>query len=183
MLDQPYKFRKASKTKDLSRPFIHWVLTYVFQLDDVIDKKIIYIVEVEVYDHDIHVVKYYQKCMKGDRMRFNILTNEMKASRIIATCLAIIFDVIKRRPSANIGFLASRTQRSDGSYEEGLRMTKRFRIYKQAFQDFFGPATFSHYPDANTSTYLLINNRNNIEVVKKCAETMFSTLYPTLFAH
>lgn len=46
MLDQPYKFRKASVSEDLTRTFIKKLITYVFQLDDVTNKKYIYIVEI-----------------------------------------------------------------------------------------------------------------------------------------
>lgn len=181
MLDQPYKFRKAQVCDDLSRTFIRKIIRYVFHLDDVLDKKHIYIVEVELYDFNIYVVKYYPKSLKDHKYKYNLLVSNHKANRIIATCLKIIFDIIKRDPKANIGFLASRTRDEVGSYQESLRLTKRFRIYKQAFIDYFGPKTFTHFPDNNTSTYLLINNKNNVNEVKNNAQEMFTRIYPNLF--
>jgi|SRR5690606_809166 len=181
MLDRPYKFRKASVACDMTRPFIKKVITYVFQLDDITEKKHIYIVEAELYDHNIYAVKYYPKALKQHKLKYNLLTAHKKASRIIATCMHIIFDIIDRDPLANIGFLASRTTDAEGQFREDLRLTKRFRIYAQAFIDFFGPKTFTHFPDKNTSTYLLINNNNDVQDIKRCSEEMFTKLYPKLF--
>ena len=181
MLDKPYKFRKASVTCDMTRPFIKKVITYVFQLDDIAEKKHIYIVEAELYDYNIYAVKYYPKVLKQHKLKYNILTKHHKAGRIIATCMHIIYDIIRLDPLANIGFLASRTTDSVGEFKEGLRLTKRFRIYAQAFIDFFGPKTFTHFPDKNTSTYLLINNKNNVQAVRNCSQDMFTKLYPKLF--
>ncbi|MGO1521599.1 MAG: hypothetical protein ACTHXT_13255 [Sphingobacterium sp.] len=182
MLDQPYKFRKASVSEDLTRTFIKKLITYVFQLDDVTNKKYIYIVEIEVYDFNIYAVKFYPKTFKNHERRFNILTNQRKAGRIIATCLHVIVDIIKQDPLANIGFLAARTTDNSGEYQENLRLNKRFKIYAQAFQDFFGTQTFSHFPDNNTSTYLLINNKNDVTKIKNGAQKMFADLYPNLFS-
>ncbi|MBD1433531.1 hypothetical protein H8B06_11880 [Sphingobacterium sp. DN00404] len=182
MLDKPYKFRKASVSCDMTRPFIKQIIKYVFQLDDITEKKYIYIVEAELYDYNIYAIKYYPKVLKQHKYKYNILTEQHKANRIIATCMHIIFDIVNRDPFANIGFLASRTSDALGDYKEELRLTKRFRIYAQAFIDFFGPKTYSHFPDKNTSTYLLINNKNNVQEIKKCSEDMFTKIYPGLFS-
>lgn len=180
MIDSPYHFRKVSVRVDLVRPHITALTTYVFQLDNM-ERKIIYIVEIEEYDFDLHVIKHYPKSLKHHKLKFNLLTKHAKAGRIIATCLYIILDLLKRKPRANIGFLGARISDLQGDFSEGLRLTKRFRIYSQVFQDFFGTTTYEHFPDENTSTYLLVNKFHDVPVVVKGIQEMFDKIYPDLF--
>lgn len=181
MIDSPYQFRKASVNRELVKPHVTSLTTYVFHLDDM-KRKVIYIVEIEEYDFDLHVIKYYPKSLKNHKLKFNLLTKQAKAGRIIATCLHIILDFIKRKPRANIGFIGARITDLHGNFSEGVRLTKRFRIYSQVFQDFFGTTTYEHLSDINTSTYLLVNKRHDVPAVAKGIQEMLVRVYPDLFS-
>lgn len=179
MLDHPFRFYPSSIDYPLDRPYLIRILRYTFRIEDKI--RSIYLVEIEVYPDNLHVIKFYPKRFKGHKHRFNLLTGDNLASRIIATCVYIIGDILSKNPSANFGFLGSRSMSSNYELIEHRSRTKRFRIYQQACVDYFGPDSFSHYPDPLNSSYLIINNKNeDIKGIVKRSKRMFEEIFPLL---
>lgn len=55
--------------------------------------------------------------------------------------------------------------------------TKRFLVYRQAVQNYFGIETFTHFSDNDTSIYLAISNKNkNVFGIAEKASGMINQL-------
>lgn len=176
MFDQPYLFRKSETRRANTGNHIDFLMIYTF---DVSNER--YIVEVEHYKGNFYILKYYPKRLKNYRYRFNILTSTYVASRIIATCLRIIEQIINSDKYANFGFVGSPTVVPHENWREGQGNTKRFRIYKYSFESYFGHESFTHYMNQNSSVYLIINNKNgDPDDLIPGATEMFLALYPEL---
>src|SRR4051812_24503633 len=68
-----------------------------------------YLIEVEQYKHNIYALKFYRRIHKGNKDRFNLMSNEGKCSRIIGTCFSIFFDIYSKNPLASFAFIGSNT--------------------------------------------------------------------------
>jgi hypothetical protein len=119
-----------------------------------------YLIEVEKYPHQIYVFKFYKRIHKKNKQRFNLMTNEGKCSRIVGTCFSIFMSIYEKNPLASFGFLGAHTIDQSKNIVEPKRETKRFIVYRQAVQNYFGMETFSHFADINTSIYLAVSNKN-----------------------
>ena len=119
-----------------------------------------YLIEVEQYPHNIFVLKFYRRVNKGNKEKFNLLTNEGRCSRIVGTCFSIFLDIYNKNPLASFGFIGSNTIDKSSGKIEPKKETKRFRIYRLAVFNYFGEETFSHFSDAENSVYLAISNKN-----------------------
>jgi hypothetical protein len=176
MFDSPFEYRKADVRKGALGNQIDYIIIYTFDTG-----KCRYIVEVEHYDHNFYIVKYYPKKCKNYKYRFNILTSEYIAPRIIATCLRIIESITKKDPAANFGFVGSPTVMPEMNWREGQANTKRFRLYKYAFESYFGHEMFTHYMNVVSSVYLIINNGfGDPDDLMPVAAKMFVDIYPEL---
>ena len=176
MFDQPFAFRKVSIQNEINTGFLIRTIKYVF---DIGKKR--FVVDVEHYQHDFYIIKFYPKRLADYRYRFNILTEDYRATRAISTCLFIIKEILVQEKNANFGFLGSPIYDPKNKKMENRANNKRFRIYKYAFENFFGTSTFTHYIDPNSSTYMIVNNKNvNPDLLMESATIMFSSLYPDL---
>ncbi|HEY5327758.1 MAG TPA: hypothetical protein VIJ27_12215 [Mucilaginibacter sp.] len=127
-----------------------------------------YLIEVERYPYDIYVLKFYRRKHKGNKQRYNLLSNEGKCSRIVATCFSIFLDIYNQNPLASFGFLGANTVDEKTGKIESKNQTKRFRVYKRAVFNYFGEETFSHFESPDNSIYLAISNKNKF--VNKISE-------------
>lgn len=176
MFDSPYSHRKAEVRKGALGNQIDHIIIYTFDT-----AKCRYIVEVEHYSHNFYVVKYYPKKYRNYKYKFNLLTSEYICHSIIATCLRIIEEIMIRDPYANFGFVGSPTVIPEMNWKEGQSNTKRFRIYKYAFESYFGHEGFTHYMNIYSSGYLIINNANgDTDAIMVKADKMFVEIYPGL---
>ena len=66
-----------------------------------------YIVEVEMYNGSIYVVKYYANCHAASPNKFNLLLNDEKPAPIIRTCIDIMLRLYQVDPMASFGFIGS----------------------------------------------------------------------------
>lgn len=112
-----------------------------------------FMVDVEHYQYEFYIIKFYPKKLANYRYRFNILTEDHRATRAISTCLFIIRDILGQEKRANFGFLGSPIYDPITKTMENRANNKRFRIYKYAFENFFGTSTFTHYIDPDSSTW------------------------------
>lgn len=136
-----------------------------------------YIIEVEKYKNNIYALKFYRRLHKGNKERFNLLSNEGKCSRIIGTCFSIFFDIYTKNPLASFGFIGSNTIDKTSHITEPKEQTKRFRIYSVAFLNYFGEKTFTHFENQKYSTYLAISNKNeSVLSIKEEADKILDDL-------
>lgn len=119
-----------------------------------------YLIEVEQYPYQIYVFKFYRRLHKKNKQRYNLLTNENKCSRIVATCFNIFLTIFEKNTLASFGFMGANTIDEARHIIEPKSETRRFIVYRQAVQNYFGMETFSHFEDRETSIYLSISNRN-----------------------
>ena len=161
--------------KAVNKKYLQRVTTYSFKSGHY------YFVEVELYLYDIYVVKYYLKKHKRNPLKYNLLTNEHKSAKVIATCIQIMLSIYRQNPKASFGFIGSATIDIQNGYTEPKHITKRFRVYRDAMIRLFGTETFTHLNDVKNSAYLMVNNKNSsVDDFVENAKTMFNDMYPDL---
>lgn len=140
-------------------------------------KQVKYIVEVEVYDHNVYAMKFYVKTHSPSPFRYNKMTGNRDARRIIDTCLQIGVEFYKKNDLISFCFIGAPTQEE---YDRsGYLKTKRFRVYAQISKFLLNPETFTHTEVTESSFYILMNNKavartpDLFERIKK----MFNTHY------
>jgi hypothetical protein len=171
-----FKFNKLNKDKALNSKHLQSVQFYSFRT-----KKHHYIVEVEIYEYHIYVVKYYLKKHKNHKYKYNMLTGEHKAAGVITTCIYIILDLLKADPMASFGFIGSPTYNVATKKMEPADDTKRFRIYKAVMENLIGDQTFVHTFNPRHSAYLMLNKRHkDIGKMQNLANQMFLDIFPVL---
>lgn len=176
MFDSPFTHRKSEVRRGANGNQIDYIIIYTFDTP-----KCRYIVEVEHYAHNFYIIKYYPKKYRHYKYRFNLLTSEYVGYSIIATCLRVIEDILKGGPTANFGFVGSPTVIPEMNWKEGQSNTKRFRVYKYAFESYFGNEGFTHYMNIYSSGYLIINNiHGDTDRLMAIASEMFVEIYPGL---
>ena len=140
-----------------------------------------YIIEVEEYSQNIFIIKFFPKRLKDNSKRFNMLTGENKMGKIVATCIQLVLQLLKKNRTASFGFIGSHTYDGKRKYEESKACTKRFRIYRYAVYGLIGEEAFTHYMEERNSTYLLVNNiHDDVDQVREKANSMFDEIFPTL---
>jgi len=136
-----------------------------------------YLIEVERYPHQIYVFKFYKRIHKKNKQRFNLMTNEGKCSRIVATCFSIFLNIYDKNPLASFGFLGAHTIDKRRNIEEPKSETRRFVVYRQAVQNYFGVETFTHFSNPETSIYLAVSNKNkDVFSIAQKASTIITQL-------
>lgn len=176
MFDSWYKFSKVGVDKTHNKKYLKEVITYSFKSD-----RNYYLVEVEAYTNHIYIVKFYLKKDKQNPLKYHLLTNENKGSRIISTCIRIMFHIYQKNRLASFGFIGANTISKESGFEEPKQLTKRFRIYKMTMHALFGAETFTHYADNKHSAYLMVNNKSaSVTNVRQIAKQMFEDIFPEL---
>jgi len=176
MFDNSFPFTKHFTDKFQGAQYLKERTTYIFKT-----QKEKYHIEVEEYLFNIYVLKFFPARLKKHPRRFNVLTGENKMGKIVATCIQLILQILKKNPMANFGFLGSHTFDPKRFYEEGKECTKRFKIYRYAVYNLIGEEYFSHFMEEKNSTYLLINNKHeDVDLIKEQANIMFDTIFPSL---
>jgi hypothetical protein len=173
--DSHYRFCKVGVDKAHNKKHLKEIITYSFRSGNY------YLVEVEVYSYNIYIIKYYLKKHKSNPLRYNLLTNENRCSKIISTCIRILLSIHGKDPVASFGFLGAHIVNRQIGYEEPKNVTKRFRVYRRAMIALFGNQTFTHHLDLEHSTYLMISNKNaSVDTIREKAKKMFDDLFPEL---
>lgn len=115
----------------------------------------------EEYENNMFAVKFYVKNHADSKHKYNLLTEEYDARRIIYTCVEIAKKIQENNPFASFGFVGSPTKKELKTTK--LKCTKRFRVYNYFATFFFNPENFDHSYDENKSVYIILNK----EAVKK----------------
>lgn len=148
MLQSAYPFYFIQKDKGDSQGLLH-ILLYRFKSSK---SKLVYIVRVEEYKHNIYAVKFYQKNHSLSKNKYRIMTNTNEPRRIINTCINIMLSVYQMNPKASFGFIGS------NGFGEDVYCTKRYRVYSKIIATYFSDKHFYHKENIEKSAYMLINN-------------------------
>lgn len=176
MFDHSFPFTKHFTDKFQGGQYLKERTTYIFRTER--EK---YHIEVEEYLFNIFIMKFYPSRLKKHPRRFNILTGEHKMSHIVATCIQLILQILKKNPMASFGFLGSHTFDAKRQFEESKECTKRFKVYRYAVYSLIGEEYFSHFMEERNSTYLLVNNKHeDVDLIREQADIMFDSIYPSL---
>lgn len=125
-----------------------------------------YILEVECYKFNFYVIQYYNRKYKNHPRKYQILTNEHKARPIIGTCMKVIQMFSEMDPLASFGFIGANSYDPITGKEEKIDSTKRWKIYKYAVENEYGPETFKHAINKLNSSYILLRRRNDMAPAK-----------------
>jgi hypothetical protein len=133
-----------------------------------------YIVEVEEFEFDVFILKFYQKSHRLSSEKFNLLTMNHDVQGVIRTVLDIALDILKNEnPHASFGFVGTNKP------NEEKHCTQRFRIYRQLMKNFFGSTSWVHYEMEDSSAYLMLNRchaEQKREVIPRIVD-MFRLVY------
>jgi hypothetical protein len=150
---EAYKFENRTKIISKNEKFKEATLIYVFSNR----KNTKYIVNVEKFKNSFYILKFHLKKMSSSKNKYNHLTREKDARRIIYTCIEIGLEIYKNNADASFGFIGSPTpkelQRSNTKYLN----TKRIKVYKNFASYFFDPKDFVHHFSERISSYLILN--------------------------
>lgn len=120
--------------------------------------KLKYVVNLEYYNENLYVIKFYPKSLKKSLYKYNRITNKGDVLNILITCAKLIPQILRENQSASFGFIGSRTYDvGRAEFQENYFNNKRFRVYSKLIQDVIGSKTFEHYEYIKISGYLLVN--------------------------
>lgn len=83
----------------------------------------------------------------------------------------------KKNPLASFGFIGANTYNPDTKTEEPVDNTQRWRIYKHAMENNFGPETFKHGSQSTNSRYVMLNKKNDVNFLSKEIDKIFEANY------
>jgi hypothetical protein len=93
-------------------------------------KKKTYVIKVCEYKHDVHFIKFYPTKLSGAKDKYKKrLGNTKEFSRLIGTCFALAFKIMKKNEDAIFGFYG---QWDKVDVEREDEISQRYRIYKRA---------------------------------------------------
>ncbi|MEM6831968.1 MAG: hypothetical protein AAF551_15765 [Bacteroidota bacterium] len=131
-----------------------------------------YLVEVEAWEMDVYVLKFYSKKHKNSKHKFSLLSDDFDAQGVIGTVIRIAVKILEKNRNASFGFIGSPRK------EENQGNTQRFRVYRQIMKNFFGYDTWEHFESEKSSSYLMLNNcHENPQDKAVDIVTMFSEIY------
>ncbi|TAF74222.1 MAG: hypothetical protein EAZ53_10200 [Bacteroidetes bacterium] len=169
MFDSSFSFSKSG-IKSSDSQYIRKIYLYKFNTP-----KRTYICEVELYDLEIYIIKFYDRKDKNNPYRFSKLTGDGIATRIIRTCLNVLSSIHKSSPSASFGFIGI------NSIHESLDNTKRYKLYSKISANLFGIGTFEHVYSDRYSVYFFANKcHSELEKYVNSCKHLFEKIYPTL---
>lgn len=87
----------------------------------------IYIIQIEYYDYDVYILKFYLKNHRDSKNKFNLLSEDHDAQAVIRTVLDVAIDILENEnKDASFGFMGA--HKIKNTFEEGKTNTQRFRI-------------------------------------------------------
>ena len=153
---KPYDIKFIQKSSPTMRDDFLFVEIYTF----ITDKKQKYIIRAEMYGENTFTIKYYASIHKSLDDKYNRLTNQFDAHKIIKTCMNVFVILIEKYPDASFAINGSRTIDVANDKIERKERNQRFRIYSFVIDNFIGRKTFEHYVFPEISSYILVNRAN-----------------------
>lgn len=142
------------------------------------DLKITYIIEVEYHQHDIVILKFYQKNHRHSENRYSLLNSSKFLKRnhtngasnflkILNTITIIAIKIFQENRNLSIGFIGSPTnfEKSELNSQNinpdlTVAKTKRYNVYSIYVKRYFSPEQFDHVELETSSSYLLKSKNN-----------------------
>lgn len=150
-----YPYRKANTIIQKDGGILKSIHIYTFKNR----KNTVYIVNIEEYENDIFILKFHTKQHRLSKKRYNLLTHEKDARRVIYSCIQIGREILSINTLASFGFIGApipiECERGKNKYHR----TKRFKVYQKFATFFFSPDNFEHRPNEQFSSYLLLNRK------------------------
>ena len=143
-------------------------------------KKLRFLVDVEEYDFQVFIIKFYLKSHLYSAKRFNLLTNDFDTPRKLRTCLQIMLSIYKKNPLASFGFIGAPIIDDERHINETRSNTKRYRIYSILVKSLFSDLHFTHAYNQKQSAYALINKDNLEPELFTKVQKLFADYYPSL---
>lgn len=129
-----------------------------------------YIVNVEQYECDLFVVKFYLHSHRLSKNKYKLLTDLNNAGPVIRTCLDILLFFYHKNPYSS--FLVV----GESGIKESQVETKRFLIYKRIFESLFSSVVFWHYTYPEKSAYMLLNKQQNKAILMRIEDMVANIL-------
>lgn len=172
---EPYELKHIQKSSPKASDDFVFVEIFKFFTKN----KLKYVIRAEMHEHNVFAVKYYASKHKLLEDKYNRLTNDYDANRIIITCASVLIKLLKGYPTASFAFNGSRTVDTVRDKIENLNNNQRFRIYSYVTDAMVGRETFEHYSFEGVSSYLLVNKKHyqDTEQGKDIIKNMFTTTY------
>lgn len=146
------------------------------------EAKLHYIIRAEYHSENVFAVKFYCKKDKKSDYKYNKIINKHRYSvviKIFETCLSLVPELLRTYPNCSFAILSSRSIDFSNKklLTEHLPKNQRFRIYSKFLQDRIGNKTFTHFVYEDFSSYLLVNNNENVEEKEQKIKKMFIKNY------
>lgn len=128
-----------------------------------------YIVTVDDFLNELHVVKFYLKSHEKSKNKFMLLTHEGYSISVFSTVLSIMKSIYDRYPYCSFIFQGERLLK-----ESDHKDTKRHQLYSKIAKYYFSPEIFEHLDNRNQSYYLLLNRQyhDRLNVLKMISTTI-----------
>lgn len=139
-----------------------------------------YIINADYHEENVFAIKFYCSKDKRSVYKYNKIVNKGDLGNILITCAKVVPVLLKSYPTASFGFCGARSIDFKSRKVENYINNQRFRIYKRIVSIKFGTVTFTHYEYEQISSYLLINNSNEVALQEEKIRKMFSTTYHNL---
>lgn len=116
--------------------------------------KEVYLIRVEYHPNNFYVVKFHLKKHQFDPNKYNRLTHNGEATRIIHTCIKLMLQIASRDSRSSFAFIGSNT--IDKGCIESEVETKRFKTYRYVMISYFSDVLFEHKTIPEKSTYIML---------------------------
>lgn len=147
MITDSYPFKFVHRHYDCSNG-INYIDVYRFKSTK---SNLTYFINVERYEYNMYVVKFYQKNHKLSSKKYQILSNTFEPRRMIYTCMNVMLSVLEDNPHASFGFIGANSEGEDTAN------TKRYRVYNKVVASKISSEQFKHIENVEKSAYMLIN--------------------------
>lgn len=124
---------------------------YKFRSED----NIVYHAVVDIFDHDLYVVKFYPKVLQDSTTKYNVLFPSKHPSRVIGTVFHLMLKYWQLHPEASF-IICGATKKTEEGFENKENNT-RYRIYRKMTISYMGKRTFDFYNGEKIGYYILVN--------------------------
>lgn len=161
----PYKYKFSKKIAFEEVEYTEFVYTFWGKSNEK------YIVKIEKYIHNLHILKFYPKKYAHSPDKYHLRTNSHDVPRILATCLAIMIEMYRQDNSISFGFMGANFEG-----EEMLR-NKRFRVYLKMIQRLFSDEKFEYYEYPEDSCFMMLNRKHqDLDAIQNDIEILFKAM-------
>lgn len=110
-------------------------------------------VRIETYPNHLFVPKFYLKSHSSSKNKYKILTHTKEPRNIVQTCMAILFDILRKNELASFAFVG------EIGVNEKIKGkgSKRWRVYSLLMKTYVSEDRFVHLDEKNINAYIVLN--------------------------